>query len=85
MEHDFSGRSSGTFPVATEHLKRKSCFSGRNVPNENSISISSKLSLIPASGLRGSFPVNGTDLICTYGKRDSGTKFTSPEVCVPFA
>ena len=26
MEHDFLGRSSGKFPGATEHLKRRSCF-----------------------------------------------------------
>ena len=25
------------------------------------------------------------ELICTNGKRDSGTKFTSPEFCLPFA
>ena len=37
------------------------------------------ISLIPVSGLRGRFPVNRTDLICTNGKRDSGTKLTSPE------
>ena len=37
------------------------------------------ISLIPVSGLRGRFPVNPTDLICTNGKRDSGAKFTSPE------
>ena len=36
-------------------------------------------SLIPVSALRGRFPVNRTDLICTNGKRDSGTKLTSPE------
>ena len=37
------------------------------------------ISLIPVSGLRGRFPVNRTDLICTNGKRDSGAKLTSPE------
>ena len=37
------------------------------------------ISLIPVSGLHGRFPVNRTDLICTNGKRDSGTKLTSPE------
>ena len=36
-------------------------------------------SLIPVSALRGRFPVNRTDLICTNGKRDSGKKLTSPE------
>ena len=35
MEHDFSGRSSEKFPGATEHLKRESCFSGRNISNGN--------------------------------------------------
>ena len=34
MEHDFWIRSSGKFPGATEHLKRLTCFSGRNFPNE---------------------------------------------------
>ena len=62
MEHDFVGLPNGKFPGATEHLKRESCFSGWNVPNRNSCSISSKPSLIPVSGLRGRFPVNVTDL-----------------------
>ena len=61
MEHDFFGRSRGKFPGATEHLKRLSCFSGRNIPNRNSSPISSKPSLTPVSGLRGHFPVNGTN------------------------
>ena len=56
-----SGRFSGKFPGATELLKRQFYFSGRNVPNGNSCSISSKPSLIPVSGLRSRFPVNGTD------------------------
>ena len=34
-------------------------FSGRDIPNRTSCSISSKSSLIPVSGLRGRFPVNG--------------------------
>ena len=57
-------------------------FSGRNIPNWNSCSISSKPSLKPGSGLRGRFWK--MELICTNGKRDSGTKFTRPEFCVPF-
>ena len=53
MEHCFSSRCSGKFPTATEHLKRWSCqFSGRNIPNGNSCSISPKPSLIPVSGVR---------------------------------
>ena len=47
MEHDFLGRFSGKFPGARERLKRQSCFSWRNVPNEDSCSTSSKPSLIP--------------------------------------
>ena len=35
-----------------------------------------KTTLIPVSGLHGHFTVNRTD--CANGKRDSGTKFTSP-------
>ena len=42
-----------------------------------------KAMLIPVSGLRGRFTVNGTD--CANGKRDSGMKFTTPEFCEPFA
>ena len=63
MEHDLLGRSIGNFPGATEHLKRQSCFSGRNVPSGNLCSIFSKSFLIPGSGLRGRFLVNGTDLL----------------------
>ena len=62
MEHLFLGRSSGKVPGATEHLKRKSCFSERNIPNGNSCYIFSKLSLLPVSSLRDRFSVNGTDL-----------------------
>ena len=60
MEHDFLGRFSGNFPGARERLKRQSCFSRRNVPNEDSWSISLKPSLIP--GFRALFAVSGTDL-----------------------
>ena len=35
MEHDFSGRFGGKFPGATERLKRKSWFPGRNFPIGN--------------------------------------------------
>ena len=34
MEHSFLCHSSVKFPGATEHLKRYSCISGRNIPNE---------------------------------------------------
>ena len=62
MEHDFFGRqSSGKFPGSTENQKRQSCFSGLNIPNSLQSS-TSKPSSIPVSGLRGRFPVNGTDL-----------------------
>ena len=54
-------------------------FSGRNIPIGNSRSISSKPSVWYHWGLRGRFPVNRTDLICTNCKRDSGAKLTSPE------
>ena len=54
MEHDVFGLPNGKFPGATEHLKRWS-------KRKYSCSISSKLSLIPVSGLRGRFPVNVTD------------------------
>lgn len=39
------------FEEATEDLKGYSCFSERNVPNENSCSISSKPCFSPVSGL----------------------------------
>ena len=55
------GSFQGYFPATTEHLIRLSSFSGENVPNGNSWSISSKSSLTPVSGLRGRFSVNGTD------------------------
>ena len=51
------------FSGATENLKTYSGFSGRDVPNGNSCSISSKPTLIPVSGFRGSFSVNGTDFL----------------------
>ena len=38
-------------------------FFGRDVPNANSCSISSEPTLIPVSGFRGSFSVNGTDFL----------------------
>ena len=44
MEHDYLVHSSGKLPGATEHLKRWSCFSERNVLIRNSCSIS----LIPS-------------------------------------
>ena len=43
--------------------KRSPVFSGRDVPNGNSCSISSKPTLIPVSGFRGSFSVNGNDFL----------------------
>lgn len=42
---------------ATEYLKRLSCFSGQNVSSRTE-----KPSLIPISGFRGRFSINGTDL-----------------------
>ena len=42
---------------ATEYLKRLSCFSGQNVSSRTE-----KPSLIPVSGFRGRFSINGTDL-----------------------
>ena len=34
MEHSFSCHSSVQFSEETEHLKRYSCISGRNIPKE---------------------------------------------------
>ena len=45
---------------------------------------SSKPPLIPVQGSRSRFSVNETDLYAN-GKRDSGTKFTTTEFCLPFA
>ena len=81
MKHDYLGRSTGKFPGATEKVI---LFSGRNVPNGNSCSISLKPSLIPVLGLRGRFLVNRTDIYVQNGKCDSETKFTISEFCVPF-
>ena len=53
---------------------KRPCFPGRNVPNGISCSITA--SLIPFSGLRGRFAVDGTDF---YNLYDSGMKLTSPE------
>ena len=76
MEHDFLGPlPNGKFPGVTEHLKWQSFFSGSNVTNRNSCSISSKPSLIPVSDLRGRFLINGTDLYKWQpvpGSQDSG-------------
>ena len=80
MEYDSLGRSIRKFPGATKHLKRWSCFFRTEYSKLNSCSISSKPSLKPGSGLRGRFWK--MELICTNGKRDSGTKFTRPEFCV---
>ena len=62
MEHDYSVDPAENFRSNETLEKVKSCFSGRNIQNEHSNSISSKLSLIPLLGLRDCFPVNGTDL-----------------------
>ena len=76
LEHDFLGRSSEKFAGATKHLKRYSNFSGRNMPNGNSSSTPSKPSLIWASGLRGSFSINKTDLY-NWLTRDRDEIYTS--------
>ena len=81
-EDDFSGRLSGKFPGAREHLKRQSCFFWRNVPTGNLCSICSEPSLTPGDS-RFSCPF--WELICTNGKCDSGTNFTIAEFCLPFA
>ena len=43
-----------------------------------------KISLIPVSGFRGLFSVQGMELIFTNRKRDSGARFSSPQICVLF-
>ena len=60
MELEFL-RSSGKLPGTEENLKRKSCFLGRKSPNGNSRSFSLQSSLIPVSGLRRRYSVNGND------------------------
>ena len=66
-------KGSGTWLFGSFHLRIsesngmsgkvfQTCSLGRNVPSGNLCSISSKLSLIPISGLRVCFSVNGTDL-----------------------
>ena len=70
--------------ISGSNGKGNPVFSGRNVPNGNSCSISLKPSLIPVLGLRGRFLVNRTDIYVQNGKRDSETKFTISEFCVPF-
>ena len=57
-------------------------FPGRNVPNGISCSVSKKPPLIPFSGLRGHFSVDGTDF---YNLYSSWMKSNSPEFCLPFA
>ena len=47
---------------SNETTEKVACFSGWNIPNRNSCSIALKPSLVPVSGLRGRFSVNGTDL-----------------------
>ena len=69
MEHSFSCHSGVKFSGATEHLKRYSCTSGRNVSNEirllfdetSNISLRLKL-VIRVSDFRSHFFVKGTDL-----------------------
>ena len=85
MEHDFLGLSSGKFPGATEHLNRFSLYAKQNIPKQNLCLISSKPTLIPVSGLRCHFLVNGSDLYKINGECDSRVKLTSPEFCIPFA
>ena len=59
---NYVGLSPGKFPGAMEHLKSFSCFSGRKVLNGSSCCISSEPSVVPVSGFRSHFLVNGTDL-----------------------
>ena len=60
MEHDCLGRKISGSNGTSEKVAL--FFSGKNIRKRNSCSISSKPSLIPGSGLRGVFMVNGTDL-----------------------
>ena len=69
MEHHFLDHFSGKIrSIGTS--EKVVLFPRRNVPNENSSSISSKSSLMPVSGFDGT-------QICTNGKRDTGTKVTA--------
>ena len=69
MEHHFLDHFSGKIrSIGTS--EKVVLFPRRNVPNENSCSISLKPSLIPVSGFDGI-------QICTNTKRDSGTKVTA--------
>ena len=82
MEHECFGRSSRKFPGATEHLKRQSCFSGRNVPKRKvGFHFFNKANFDTCFRLSRPFfgKWNG---VCTNGKRDSGTKVTSPNFCL---
>ena len=57
-------------------------FPDKMFQTENSCPIFSKSSLTPVSRLAAVF--RKMKLICTNGKRDSGTKLTSPEFCLQF-
>ena len=62
--------SNGTYFFRTECSKRKFVFHIFKAIFDTSFR------------LRGRFSV--VEMICTYGKRNSGMKFTSPEFCLPF-
>ena len=78
MEHDFLGLPNGKFPGATEHLRK-----GRPVFPDGITEIR-----VPFLQSHLSYQLQAfvaafryMELICTNGRRDSGTKFTSPELC----
>ena len=69
MEHHFLDHFSGKI-MSIGTSEKVVLFPRRNVPNENSCSISLKPSLIPVSSFDGT-------QICINAKRDSGTKVTA--------
>ena len=77
----FFGCSSGKCPGATEHLKRQSCFSGRNIPSRNSRSIFPSHPVRPSRSFSGKWNWFAQMVNEIPGR----SKFTSPEFCVPFA
>ena len=68
------------------HLKRESCFPGRNAYVQAEIRVPyifTKQSFIPVSGLCDRFWQ--VELICMINANNSGRKFTIPEFRLPFA
>ena len=80
MEHAFFGSFQQEISGSNGTSEKLVLFFRKEYSNRNfAFHFFQAISLIPVSALRGRFPVNRTDLICTNGKRDSGAKLTSPE------